>query len=93
MRISTTTSRCSANTRSSAFIMNTSPTAARTRKSAREALGKSADYIVAASWWSQLIPNEAVRAFDAKWAKAYPKLNAEWYSALPMRRRARSTSR
>jgi branched-chain amino acid transport system substrate-binding protein len=52
-------------------------------KSAREALGKSADYIVAASWWSQLIPNEAVRAFDAKWAKAYPKLNAEWYSALP----------
>ena len=52
-------------------------------KSAREALGKGADYIVAASWWSQLIPNEAVKAFDAKWAKAYPKLNAEWYSALP----------
>jgi branched-chain amino acid transport system substrate-binding protein len=52
-------------------------------KSAREALGKGSDYVVAASWWSQLIPNEAVKAFDAKWLKAYPKLNAEWYSALP----------
>ena len=52
-------------------------------KSAREALGKGADYIVAASWWSQLIPTAAVRAFDDKWTKAYPKLNAEWYAALP----------
>jgi len=52
-------------------------------KSARDALGKNADYIVAASWWNQLIPNAAVKAFDDKWAKAYPKLNAEWYSALP----------
>ncbi len=52
-------------------------------KSAREALGKSSDYIVAASWWSQLIPTPAVKAFDAKWAKAYPANNAEWYSALP----------
>jgi branched-chain amino acid transport system substrate-binding protein len=52
-------------------------------KSAREALGKGADYIVAASWWSQLIPSPAVKAFDAKWAKAYPTLNAEWYAALP----------
>jgi branched-chain amino acid transport system substrate-binding protein len=52
-------------------------------KSARDALGKNADYIVAAAWWNQLIPNAAVKAFDDKWAKAYPKLNAEWYSALP----------
>jgi branched-chain amino acid transport system substrate-binding protein len=52
-------------------------------KSARDALGKSADYIVAAAWWNQAIPNAAVKAFDEKWAKAYPKLNAEWYSALP----------
>jgi branched-chain amino acid transport system substrate-binding protein len=52
-------------------------------KSARDALGTGADYIVAASWWSQLIPNEAVHAFDDKWKKAYPQYNAEWYSALP----------
>ena len=52
-------------------------------KSARDALGKSADYIVAAAWWNQAIPNAAVKAFDDKWAKAYPKLNAEWYAALP----------
>ena len=52
-------------------------------KSAREALGKGADYIVAAAWWNQAIPNAAVKAFDDKWAKAYPKLNAEWYAALP----------
>jgi branched-chain amino acid transport system substrate-binding protein len=52
-------------------------------KSARDALGKNADYIVAAAWWNQTIPNAAVKAFDDKWAKAYPKLNAEWYSALP----------
>jgi branched-chain amino acid transport system substrate-binding protein len=52
-------------------------------KSARDALGKSADYIVAAAWWNQAIPNAAVKAFDEKWAKAYPKLNAEWYAALP----------
>jgi branched-chain amino acid transport system substrate-binding protein len=52
-------------------------------KSARDALGAGADYIVAASWWSQLIPNEAVRAFDDKWKKAYPQYNAEWYAALP----------
>ncbi|HEY4439159.1 MAG TPA: amino acid ABC transporter substrate-binding protein [Candidatus Elarobacter sp.] len=52
-------------------------------KSAREALGKGADYVVAASWWSQLLPGAAVKAFDAKWAKAYPTMNAEWYSALP----------
>jgi branched-chain amino acid transport system substrate-binding protein len=52
-------------------------------KKGRDALGKSADYIVAASWWNQAIPNAAVKAFDDKWAKAYPKLNTEWYSALP----------
>ncbi len=56
-------------------------------KSARDALGKGADYITAAVWWNQLIPNAAVKAFDEKWAKAYgtgsTKLTAEWYSALP----------
>jgi branched-chain amino acid transport system substrate-binding protein len=52
-------------------------------KSARDGLGKGADYIVAAAWWNQAIPNAAVKAFDDKWAKAYPKLNAEWYAALP----------
>lgn len=52
-------------------------------KSARDALGTGADYIVAASWWSQLIPTDAVRTFDDKWKKAYPQYNAEWYSALP----------
>ena len=51
-------------------------------KAAREALGKGSDYIAAAVWWNQAIPNAAVRAFDEKWAKAYPKLNAEWYAAL-----------
>ena len=52
-------------------------------KSARDALGKGTDYIVAAAWWNQAIPNAAVKAFDEKWAKAYPKMNAEWYAALP----------
>ena len=52
-------------------------------KSAREALGKGADYVVAASWWSQLIPTATVKSFGEKWKKAYPTLNAEWYSALP----------
>ena len=52
-------------------------------KSARDALGDGVDYVVAAAWWSKLIPNNAVRAFTEKWDKAYPKLNAEWYSALP----------
>ncbi|HEX3549696.1 MAG TPA: amino acid ABC transporter substrate-binding protein [Candidatus Elarobacter sp.] len=52
-------------------------------KSARDALGKGSDYIAAAVWWNQAIPNAAVKAFDEKWAKAYPKLSTEWYSALP----------
>jgi len=50
---------------------------------ARKALGDGVDYIVAASWWNKAIPNEAVKAFDEKWTKAYPDLSLEWYSALP----------
>jgi len=52
-------------------------------KAARDALGDGVTYIVAASWWSGLIPNAAVRAFDDKWAAAYPKSSVEWFSALP----------
>ena len=52
-------------------------------KAARDALGDGVDYIVAAAWWNSQIPNAAVRAFDVKWAKAYPKNNAEWFAALP----------
>ncbi|GAC1404362.1 MAG: amino acid ABC transporter substrate-binding protein [Candidatus Velthaea sp.] len=52
-------------------------------KNAREALGDGVNYIVAASWWSSLIPNNAVKAFDEKWAKAYPTSSLEWFSALP----------
>ncbi|GAC1304494.1 MAG: ABC transporter substrate-binding protein [Vulcanimicrobiaceae bacterium] len=52
-------------------------------KNAREALGDGVNYIVAASWWSSLIPNAAVKAFDEKWAKAYPTSSLEWFSALP----------
>jgi branched-chain amino acid transport system substrate-binding protein len=52
-------------------------------KSARDALGAGSDYIVAAAWWNQGMPSAAVRAFDDKWTKAYPQLNAEWYASLP----------
>ncbi|GAC1537562.1 MAG: amino acid ABC transporter substrate-binding protein [Candidatus Velthaea sp.] len=52
-------------------------------KNAREALGDGVNYIVAASWWSSLIPNAAVKAFDEKWTKAYPTSSLEWFSALP----------
>ncbi|GAC1567928.1 MAG: amino acid ABC transporter substrate-binding protein [Vulcanimicrobiaceae bacterium] len=52
-------------------------------KSAREALGESVDYIVAASWWSPLIPSAAVKAFDEKWKAAYPTSSVEWFAALP----------
>ncbi len=52
-------------------------------KAARDALGDGVDYIVAASWWNRAIPNAAVRAFDEKWAKAYPNNAVEWFSALP----------
>ena len=52
-------------------------------KSARDALGDAVDYIVAASWWNNKIPNGPTRAFVAKWKKAYPQLAAEWFSALP----------
>ena len=52
-------------------------------KSARAALGDGVNYVVAASWWSSLIPNGAVKAFDEKWAKAYPTQSLEWFSALP----------
>jgi len=52
-------------------------------KNARAALGDSVNYIVAASWWSSLIPNGAVKAFDEKWTKAYPASSLEWFSALP----------
>ena len=50
---------------------------------ARKALGDGVDYIIAASWWNQGIPNEAVKSFDAKWAAAYPGQSPEWFSALP----------
>jgi branched-chain amino acid transport system substrate-binding protein len=52
-------------------------------KAARDALGDGVNYIVAAAWWNSQIPNAAVKAFDDKWAKAYPKANAEWFAALP----------
>ena len=52
-------------------------------KNARDALGDGVNYIVAASWWSPLIPNAAVKAFDEKWTKAYPTSSLEWFSALP----------
>lgn len=52
-------------------------------KNARAALGDGVDYIVAASWWSSLIPSSAVKAFDDKWAKAYPASSLEWFAALP----------
>jgi len=52
-------------------------------KSARDALGKGADYIAAAVWWNSQIPTAAVRTFDQKWTKAYPQMSIEWYSALP----------
>lgn len=52
-------------------------------KNAREALGDGVNYIVAASWWSSLIPNAAVKAFDEKWTKAYPTSSLEWFSAVP----------
>lgn len=42
-----------------------------------------ADYIVAAAWWNKDIPNANARAFDEKWARAYPQMNPEWYAALP----------
>jgi len=52
-------------------------------KAARDALGDGVNYIFAASWWNSQIPNAAVRAFDDKWSKAYPKIPQEWYAALP----------
>ncbi len=52
-------------------------------KAARDALGEGVNYIVAAAWWNSQIPNAATKAFDEKWLKAYPKINPEWYAALP----------
>ncbi len=52
-------------------------------KAARDALGDSVNYIVAAAWWSNQLPGPAVKAFVAKWNAAYPALNAEWFAALP----------
>jgi branched-chain amino acid transport system substrate-binding protein len=52
-------------------------------KAARDALGDGVNYIFAATWWNSQIPNAAVRAFDDKWSKAYPKIPQEWYAALP----------
>ncbi len=52
-------------------------------KAARDALGDGVNYIFAATWWNSQIPNAAVRAFDEKWSKAYPKIPQEWYAALP----------
>lgn len=52
-------------------------------KTARDQLGEAVDYIVAASWWNSRMPEASVKAFDEKWIKAYPKLNVEWFSALP----------
>ncbi|GAC1444204.1 MAG: ABC transporter substrate-binding protein [Vulcanimicrobiaceae bacterium] len=52
-------------------------------KSARAALGDGVNYVFAATWWSPLIPNPAVKAFDEKWTKAYPTQSVEWFSALP----------
>ncbi|MBC5810357.1 MAG: amino acid ABC transporter substrate-binding protein, partial [Candidatus Eremiobacteraeota bacterium] len=52
-------------------------------KAARDALGEGVDYVAAAVWWNSQIPNAAVRAFDEKWLKAYPKSSPEWFTALP----------
>ncbi|HMD02086.1 MAG TPA: ABC transporter substrate-binding protein, partial [Candidatus Baltobacteraceae bacterium] len=51
--------------------------------SARAALGEGADYIVAAAWWSKLMPGAGVKAFNDKWTAAYPQMPVEWFSALP----------
>jgi branched-chain amino acid transport system substrate-binding protein len=52
-------------------------------KTARDQLGEAVDYVVAAAWWNSKMPEASVKAFDEKWLKAYPKLNVEWFSALP----------
>lgn len=52
-----------------------------TEKTARDALGAAADYIVSCNWWHADIPTPEAKAFAEKYQKAYNE-PAEWFPAL-----------
>lgn len=49
-------------------------------EAARKALGSATDYIFASGWWSALLPYPQVKAFNAKWEKAFGSA-PQWYHA------------